>query len=348
MQFLLMARKFPQLWRISGTEIDNRELLSPACEIMSEEIDVSSASATSLVICCRTRRLHCIVCFACVLCVLLSVKFVRASMESLGAIPEFTGNLPNTTSFLLHLGGFCFGSQRRGKIRPVGSVVITLSSAQLGPWWSKGSLYLLSFDDQTPHWGTAWPHWNSSAWAEKLLHANTCSEVLANASLSNWSSSKLGKTVNILERYGRHWNFALLGLGLEANSMQTVRYHFLPNGARSSWGPGPSPISRSCPPEPLEFIRTALWDLYAFDAGASAEGGANAGAEGSANAGAEGGAEGSVAEFAEHKRSNRKKLQNRKNAEHKGSKRKKTHNQKNADAIYACFQSALSYADSSV
>lgn len=253
------------------------ELLDLQQVIMAEEEDHASASQHAAKRGrhawrprCTTIRCVCIVVASAVLACLVGWVLCYNGVET-EDIPE--GEIPSDGSFLLHLGGSCFGKNLLDADPKVGEIVLQMEfpvRQGSNSWWSSGKLYFLTFDDQ--HWEWAKRDWNVTFWMEKVQNANTCLELSSNSSwfgtqledrLRGTSRFEVGLSVN--ERSAHHWNFALLGLNLVRNNSlrMPVKYKVLALNALSSWGAGSRDLSRSCPFEVSEIIKEELVKITA-------------------------------------------------------------------------------------
>eukprot|EP00746_Dinoflagellata_sp_MGD_P024647 gnl/MRDRNA2_/MRDRNA2_157888_c0_seq1.p1 gnl/MRDRNA2_/MRDRNA2_157888_c0~~gnl/MRDRNA2_/MRDRNA2_157888_c0_seq1.p1 ORF type:complete len:298 (-),score=34.48 gnl/MRDRNA2_/MRDRNA2_157888_c0_seq1:87-980(-) len=252
-------RSSMQSWTLA--QVDMRELLPQ--EVVIEEAQPSTSHQVAK----RNRwaglRCASIACITvmCFVALVSCVWWSRHTEKDMQVWPGLEGEVPNEEFFLQHLGGFCFGSRRIDDDAEVGAVELQLTGKGSNPWWSTGALYLLAFDDQPNHWGLAKSNWTVDLWARKVSHANACLPMFVNHSWTGSVLDRLSDTIRvrivIRERFKRHWNFALLGLGLQHNnsSQASIHYEVLASNALSSWVPGWRDVSQTCPWEMKEFVK---------------------------------------------------------------------------------------------
>lgn len=248
-------------------QVDMHELLEAPQENLTEKVQLHSTHHAAKQGKC-VWQLRCIMTCSSVSCIVVACLFVfcvwwsRLSAIELKLWPGLEGEIPTEDFFLLHVGGFCFGSRRIDVDARVGEMELHLTGSSSEPWWNVGELYLLVFDDQPSHWGKAKSPWNVTWWPDKVAHANTCVQVFSNHSFNGYhlkgdSSNTVRIKMTIRERFKRHWNLALLGLGLQHNgsSKAPMHYKILASNALSSWGAASRDISSSCPWEMSEFVK---------------------------------------------------------------------------------------------
>jgi len=157
-------------------------------------------------------------------------------------------------NFGQHLGSFCFGRALDGSRQSVGSVKVTLfKHDRVTPWFHKGLLWFLFFDDENKHWGKALHSWNSSSITERVRTANRAIPIHLNYFPP--TVQFLTAHIGITEHFVRHWHAVLAGKAFQAGL--PIQYRLEGVGALTSAGPGDLQ-PKKCPSQPWVGVQNFL------------------------------------------------------------------------------------------
>lgn len=271
-------------WRSSG-RVDTRGLLAPPGSAAAGEVEAAldkalgepaekSASLRGRK-CCGVRRLGtatAVVAAACLGALYPLTGGSEKGVEELLHGPSFEGVVPAEKPFFLHhIGGLCFGRQRveTGSLAGMLHFELSTEAAAASSRWGRGKLFLLVFDDQPRHWGSAQSQWHVRNWLEIAKAANICAHLMDLQNPARYGARSQNETVHvsvrIREHYTRQWHLALLGMDWHPNASLAghLRYRVRGESALSGWAGGTDsgPASGKCPPQPLETLKELVWDF---------------------------------------------------------------------------------------
>jgi hypothetical protein len=207
-----------------------------------------------------------ILCVCLVLCTGMYYRYVIQHEK------RIEGTLPAEPSFLIYLGGFCFGRSRVGPDPFVGMINFELRSDGKDSATFDGELYVVMFDDEDTHWKQAANKFTVSQWRSVLHAASSCQQIHPRFP---------GSVViddfqyGIKEKFGRHWHVALLGLNFKTSTLESsLRYHLSSVAELSRWT-NRSDASQRCPGQPVELLKETLADYLDDSSSGDGESGPN-------------------------------------------------------------------------
>lgn len=165
---------------------------------------------------------------------------------SASAFESLKGEVPGESSFVIHLGGFCFGRSLGPSNERVGASRLTVFKEPADSWLPNGTLHLMAYDDEDKHWGVTQRNWARSSLVEKVRWASLVQELHFRGAPVRVKG--LYHDAFYTERYIRHWHFVLVGDGLDPSFK--MRYELIGYKAMSKFGPEAMLPSR-CPDEPV-------------------------------------------------------------------------------------------------